>query len=104
MRYLDLSAEHKARKRRHDRLIELQYDQRYLSVCFLKTIHQFARLIPEQQLLLGPDIAAAHFLVNRGSAIKFVGDEEWHQMNKDQEYVLPARRIDGEFTYIPAET
>lgn len=55
----------------------------------------FFRLLPERQLLLGPDLAAAHFLVNRGASIKFLGDEEWHQMNKKKEYVLPARRIDG---------
>lgn len=28
LRYLDLSSEHMARKKRYDRLIELQYDQR----------------------------------------------------------------------------
>ena len=31
-------------------------------------------MIPERLLFLGPDLAAAHFLVHRGAAVKFLGE------------------------------
>ncbi|KRY00183.1 Protein disulfide-isomerase [Trichinella pseudospiralis] len=57
-------------------LISLQYDQRFL---------------PERHLLLGPDLAAAHFIVHRGGAVKFFNDSRWHRIRflslKNCEYV-----------------
>lgn len=41
-----------------------------------------SRMIPERLLFLGADLAAAHFLVHRGAAIKFVGDETWYRKDK----------------------
>lgn len=42
----------------------------------------FCRVIPERLLFLGPDLAAAHFLVHRGAAVKFVGDDNWYKKDK----------------------
>lgn len=36
-------------------------------------------MIPERLLYLGPDLAAAHFLVHRGASVKFVGDDAWYK-------------------------
>lgn len=40
------------------------------------------RFIPERLLFLGPDLAAAHFLVHRDAAVKFVGDDAWYKKDK----------------------
>ncbi|KRZ16986.1 Protein disulfide-isomerase [Trichinella pseudospiralis] len=77
-RYLDLSPSTIRQYYRYENLISLQYDQRFL---------------PERHLLLGPDLAAAHFIVHRGGAVKFFNDSRWHRVNSKGEYVLPGRKL-----------
>ncbi|VDN51020.1 unnamed protein product [Dracunculus medinensis] len=80
MRYLDHSFDNLRRYKRYKKFQLLQYDQRF---------------IPERQLFLGPDLAAAHFLVHRGAAIKFIGDNIWIKRNKFGQYDLPGRKVPG---------
>ncbi|KHJ46900.1 zinc finger, C2H2 type [Trichuris suis] len=77
-RYLDLHPRTLKLYEEYQMLITHQYDQRF---------------IPERHLLLGPDLAASHFIVHRGGAVKFVGDDRWHRMNAKGEYFLPGRQI-----------
>lgn len=45
--------------------------------------------------MLGPDLAAAHFIVHRNGAVKFLGDERWYQKDRGwftDDYKLPAKR------------
>lgn len=53
------------------------------------------RFIAERLLFLGPDLAAAHFLVHRGMAVKFVGDEHWYKKTRWGNYALPGRKVEG---------
>jgi hypothetical protein len=46
------------------------------------------RYIPERHQILGSNLAAAHFLVHRGAAVRFVGSTEWIR-RQDDEYDLP---------------
>ncbi|KAF8359756.1 hypothetical protein PRIPAC_94751, partial [Pristionchus pacificus] len=80
MRYLDHSVDNLRRFKRYDHFQHLQYDQ---------------RSIPERLLFLGADLAAAHFFVHRGAAVKFVGDETWYRRDKNKNYSLPGRKVDG---------
>ncbi|KAL6727338.1 hypothetical protein Aduo_009226 [Ancylostoma duodenale] len=80
MRYLDHSFDNIRRYRRYRHFQHLQYDQ---------------RLIPERLLFLGPDLAAAHFLVHRGASVKFLGDDAWYQRDKKGNYKLPGRKVPG---------
>uniref|UniRef100_A0A5S6QI88 Uncharacterized protein n=1 Tax=Trichuris muris TaxID=70415 RepID=A0A5S6QI88_TRIMR len=77
-RYFDLHPRTVRLYEEYQQLITHQYDQRF---------------IPERHLLLGPDLAASHFIVHRGGSVKFVGDDRWHCMNKSGVYVLPGRQI-----------
>lgn len=55
----------------------------------------FFRFIPERLLFLGPDLAAAHFLVHRGAAVKFVADNLWIKKDDKGNYTLPGQKIPG---------
>jgi len=50
------------------------------------------RYIPERHQILGSDLAAAHFLVHRGAAVRFVGSTEWIKRQGD-EYHLPSKYV-----------
>lgn len=54
-----------------------------------------SRMIPERHLILGPDLAAAHFIVSRGGAVKFLHDDLWHKMDDKSNYILPAGKVEG---------
>uniref|UniRef100_A0A1I7WUS9 Polypeptide N-acetylgalactosaminyltransferase n=1 Tax=Heterorhabditis bacteriophora TaxID=37862 RepID=A0A1I7WUS9_HETBA len=82
MRYIDHSFDNIRRFRRYQHFQHLQYDQ---------------RMIPERLLFLGPDLAAAHFLVHRGAAVKFIEDKNWYKRYKNDPYNLPGRKIPGLF-------
>lgn len=45
--------------------------------------------IPERNQTLGNELAAAHFTVYRGGAVKFVGENRWIKQNVLGEYTLP---------------
>lgn len=45
--------------------------------------------IPERHKILGPDLAAAHFILYRGGAAKFAYDNQWYRANEDGEFNLP---------------
>ncbi|XP_064483810.1 distal membrane-arm assembly complex protein 2-like [Ornithodoros turicata] len=53
------------------------------------------RYIPERHGILGPDLAAAAFLLHRGASVKFVGKEEWYKKKEDEETGLPIRHEEG---------
>jgi hypothetical protein len=80
MRYLDHSFENLRRVKEYNQFQILQYDQRF---------------IPERLLFLGADLAAAHFLVHRGAAVKFIGDDSWYRRDKKGNYSLPGRKVNG---------
>ncbi|KAM3723037.1 Distal membrane-arm assembly complex protein [Dirofilaria immitis] len=80
LRYVDHSLDNLRRFKRYEHFQHLQYDQRF---------------IPERLLFLGPDLAAAHFLVHRGAAVKFVADNVWIKKDDKGNYTLPGRKIPG---------
>ncbi|XP_030749634.1 distal membrane-arm assembly complex protein 2 [Sitophilus oryzae] len=45
--------------------------------------------IPERHQILGPELAAAHFIVYRGGSVKFHGQEEWIKADNGK-YELPS--------------
>ncbi|KAH7716797.1 Protein Y53G8AR.8, partial [Aphelenchoides avenae] len=79
-RYLDHSFDNIRRVREYSRFQVRQYDQRF---------------IPERLLFLGADLAAAHFLVHRDAAVKFVGEDSWYKRDEKGRYSLPGRKIPG---------
>ncbi|KAJ1349213.1 hypothetical protein KIN20_004684 [Parelaphostrongylus tenuis] len=80
MRYVDHSFDNIRRYRRYQHFQHLQYDQ---------------RMIPERLLFLGPDLAAAHFLVHRDASVKFLGDDTWYKKDKNNRYSLPGTKVPG---------
>ena len=81
MRYVDHSADHRRRCNDYKHFQFLQFDQRFL---------------PERLMFLGPDLAAAHFIVHRNGTVKFVGDPRWHKREgKLGKYKLPGKKADG---------
>ncbi|KAE9556106.1 hypothetical protein FO519_000740 [Halicephalobus sp. NKZ332] len=80
MRYVDHSFDNIRRYNEYEHFVGLQYDQRFL---------------PERVLFLGADLAAAHFLVHRQAAVKFVGDAKWYKQDKGRRYSLPGRKVPG---------
>lgn len=53
--------------------------------------------MPERQDILGNDLAAAHFLVHRNGKVRFEGEPQWHQIDKEGNYTLPDRYVHGLF-------
>ncbi|GJQ79689.1 hypothetical protein Trydic_g5837 [Trypoxylus dichotomus] len=47
--------------------------------------------IPERNQVLGNELAAAHFIVFRGGAVKFFGQDHWIKANQFKQYELPNR-------------
>lgn len=45
--------------------------------------------IPQRYELLGPDLAASHFILYRGGSVKFKHSNEWFKANKDGDFDLP---------------
>ncbi|XP_023019946.1 distal membrane arm assembly component 2 [Leptinotarsa decemlineata] len=45
--------------------------------------------IPERHQILGNELAAAHFIVYRGGAVKFFNEDKWIKANEYKEYSLP---------------
>uniref|UniRef100_A0A023GB18 ATP synthase subunit s-like protein n=1 Tax=Amblyomma triste TaxID=251400 RepID=A0A023GB18_AMBTT len=53
------------------------------------------KFIPERHGILGPDLAAASFLVFRGALVKFHGNDKWFKRTKDGDTGLPGKRQPG---------
>jgi hypothetical protein len=64
--------------------------QKWIKKCKREAQVLDMQYIPERHKILGSDLAAAHFLVHRGAAIRFVGSSEWIKRHED-EYDLPNR-------------
>ncbi|XP_064541144.1 distal membrane-arm assembly complex protein 2 [Drosophila montana] len=47
------------------------------------------QFVPERHKILGPELAAAHFVLYRGGAAKFLNDNRWHRASEDGEFNLP---------------
>ena len=47
--------------------------------------------------VLGPELAAAHFVVARGGAVKFEGREHWFVKDANNNYSLPRRNVGNLF-------
>lgn len=45
--------------------------------------------IPERNQMLGNELAAAHFIVHRGGAVKFFADDKWIKADQFNQYSLP---------------
>ncbi|KAH8300545.1 hypothetical protein KR018_012097 [Drosophila ironensis] len=54
------------------------------------------QFIPERHKILGAELAAAHFILYRGGAVKFVNESRWHRANEDGEFNLP-NKFDARF-------
>jgi len=46
-------------------------------------------LLPARMKALGPELAAGHFLVHRGGAVRMLGSEEWVTKDEDGDIDLP---------------
>lgn len=57
----------------------------------------YLRFIPERLMFLGPDLAAAYFIVHRGGAVKFIGNPDWHKRSPGLfgRYELPEQKRPG---------
>lgn len=55
----------------------------------------YCRLRTERLDMLGPDLAAAHFIVFREGRVKFHGHTDWVFSNEDDEYDLPVFKTEG---------
>lgn len=53
------------------------------------------RFFPERHGILGPDLAAASFLVFRGARVKFHGKVGWHTQTEDDDTGLPCKYEPG---------
>ncbi|KAK9885896.1 hypothetical protein WA026_013770 [Henosepilachna vigintioctopunctata] len=53
--------------------------------------------IPERNQVLGNELAAAHFVVYRGGAIKFHGGNNWIKANEDGDYDLPSHYVNSQY-------
>lgn len=53
------------------------------------------RYLEDRMRILGPELAAAHFTVARGGAVKFVGREHWFVKDANGNYSLPRKRVDN---------
>ncbi|KAH9375377.1 hypothetical protein HPB48_006531 [Haemaphysalis longicornis] len=53
------------------------------------------RFFPERHGILGPDLAAASFLVFRGARVKFRGKDGWHTKTEDDDTGLPYKYEPG---------
>ena len=53
--------------------------------------------IPLRAETLGSDLAAAHFVVHRGGKVKFLGQEEWIQLDKNSDESSLPRFYDASF-------
>lgn len=51
------------------------------------------KFIPERHSTLGEDLASAHFVVHRGGSVRFRGQKEWIQMDKEEDYNLPTNFV-----------
>ncbi|XP_033156895.1 distal membrane-arm assembly complex protein 2 [Drosophila mauritiana] len=47
------------------------------------------QFVPERHKILGAELAAAHFILYRGGAVKFINDTHWRRASKDGEFNLP---------------
>ncbi|KAG0413343.1 hypothetical protein HPB47_009531 [Ixodes persulcatus] len=54
-----------------------------------------SRFYAERHGILGPDLAAASFLVFRGAAVKFHGKDDWYRKAEDGSIGLPQSYEDG---------
>ena len=57
------------------------------------------RFVQDRLDTLGPDLAAAHFIVARDGAIKFDNMDKWIHKNEKGEYRLPSTNV----TYLKVE-
>lgn len=48
--------------------------------------------LPQRNEILGDELAAAHFIVSRGGAIKFHDEDKWIKADESGNYVLPGFR------------
>ncbi|KAF4521811.1 hypothetical protein B566_EDAN012468 [Ephemera danica] len=55
------------------------------------------RYIPERHQILGNDLAAAHFIVHRGGAVRFEGSPHWLRRDGKGEYNLPKKFVKNLF-------
>ncbi|KAJ8983762.1 hypothetical protein NQ317_006094 [Molorchus minor] len=52
---------------------------------------QMQSYIPERHQMLGNELAAAHFIVYRGGAVKFFNEDIWIKADDNKEYSLPSQ-------------
>lgn len=71
--------------------------KRWFKLNLEKKERYLQQYIPERHQILGNDLAAAHFLVFRGAKVRFVGEPNWVQMDRDGRYNLPDRYVHGLF-------
>ncbi|RUS87645.1 hypothetical protein EGW08_004568 [Elysia chlorotica] len=55
------------------------------------------RYLEDRTRVLGPELAAAHFIVARGGAVKFVGRDHWFVKDANGNYSLPRKNVENLF-------
>jgi hypothetical protein len=46
-------------------------------------------------MFLGPDLAAAHFIVHRNGIVKFVNNSKWYKREGSfEKYTLPGKKVE----------
>lgn len=71
--------------------------KRWFKLNMEKKERYLQQFIPERHMILGNDLAAAHFLVYRGGRIRFVDEPNWVKMDRDGNYNLPNKYVHGLF-------
>lgn len=57
----------------------------------------FHSYLPDRNQKLGNDLAAAHFIVSRGGAVKFLHEDKWIKADQNKKYSLPRFFRDDKF-------
>ncbi|CAG5136426.1 unnamed protein product, partial [Candidula unifasciata] len=55
------------------------------------------RYLEEREKALGPELAAAHFILARGGAVRFVGRDQWHSKDAKLSYSIPRIKVPNLF-------
>jgi hypothetical protein len=84
------------KKKLDQELFEQRYNLLILKIDFqTNLVDWFLRYFPARQQFLGPDLAAAHFIVFRGGSVRFEGGTKWIKDYDDEQNGLPNKRVKG---------
>ncbi|KAK7104120.1 distal membrane-arm assembly complex protein 2-like [Littorina saxatilis] len=67
----------------------------YMDKSRWRAVKEDHKFVSERYRVLGPDLAAAHFLVKRGAKVKFHGRNTWFKKDKEGNMYLPSQYVPG---------